>query len=79
MQHLGVLKEGERRRVVALAPAGVQRLVKQMRVSVQRGAGRAAGYSDEAYEQAGATLVEHRDDILRHCDVILSHDSHYRG
>jgi len=79
MQHLGVLKEGERRRVVALAPAGVQRLVKQMRVSIQRGAGRAAGYSDEAYEQAGATLVEHRDDILRHCDVILSHDSHYRG
>ncbi len=79
MRHLGVLKEGERRRVVALAPAGVQRLSKQMRVSVQRGAGRAAGYSDEAYEQAGATLVEHRDDILRDCDVVLSHDSHYRG
>ena len=79
MQHLGVLKEGERRRLVALAPAGVQRLGKQLRVSVQRGAGRAAGYSDEAYEQAGAELVEHRDGILRHCDIVLGHDSHYRG
>jgi NAD(P) transhydrogenase subunit alpha len=79
MQHLGVLKEGERRRLVTLAPAGVQRLSKHMRVSVQRGAGRAAGYTDDAYEQAGATLVDHRDDILRTCDVILGHDSHYRG
>jgi NAD(P) transhydrogenase subunit alpha len=79
MQHLGVVKEGERRRLVTLAPAGVQRLSKHMRVSVQRGAGRAAGYTDDAYEQAGATLVDHRDDILRTCDVILGHDSHYRG
>ncbi len=79
MQHLGVLKEGERRRLVALAPAGVQRLAKHLKVSVQRGAGRAAGYSDDSFEQAGATLVEHRDDILRNCDVVLGHDSHYRG
>ncbi len=79
MQHLGVLKESERRRLVALAPAGVKRLSAQLRVSVQRGAGRAAGYSDEAYAQAGATLVEHRDEILRGCDLVLGHDSHYRG
>src|SRR5690606_640896 len=32
-----------------------------------------------AYEQAGAVLVENRDDILRSCDLILGHDSHYRG
>lgn len=79
MQHLGVLKEGERRRLVALTPAGVQRLGKQLRVSVQRGAGRGAGYSDEAYEQAGATLVDSAEDILRQCDIVLSHDSHYRS
>lgn len=79
MQHLGVLKEGERRRLVALAPSGVQKLSKHLKVTVQRGAGRAAGYSDEAYEQAGAVLVENRDDILRSCDLILGHDSHYRG
>ena len=79
MQHLGVLKESERRRLVALAPAGVKRLAGKLRVSVQRGAGRAAGYSDETYEQAGASLVEHREDILRGCDLVLAHDSHYRG
>ncbi|WKZ66768.1 MAG: NAD(P) transhydrogenase subunit alpha [Flavobacteriales bacterium] len=79
MQHLGVLKESERRRLVALAPAGVKRLAGHFRVTVQRGAGRAAGFSDEAYEEAGATLVGHRDDILRNCDVILGHDNHYRG
>lgn len=79
MQHLGVLKEGERRRLVALTPAGVQRLGKQLRISVQRGAGRGAGYSDEAYQQAGATLVDSAEDILRQCDIVLSHDSHYRS
>ncbi len=79
MQHLGVLKEGERRRLVALTPAGVQRLGKQLRISVQRGAGRGAGYSDEAYTQAGATLVDSAEDILRQCDIVLSHDSHYRS
>lgn len=79
MRTLGVLKEGERRRLVALAPEGVKRLAGQVKVVVQRGAGLAAGFTDDAYRQAGAVLVEHRDDVLRGADIILGHDSHYRG
>ena len=57
--HLSVLTETlphERR--VALVPDSVARLVKGgLTVAVQRGAGAAAGFTDEAYEAAGATLA----------------------
>jgi NAD(P) transhydrogenase subunit alpha len=55
---IGVPKEttaGERR--VAIVPETVGRLA-DFEVQVERGAGAAAGYTDEAYEQAGATLVD---------------------
>jgi NAD(P) transhydrogenase subunit alpha len=55
---IGVPREtapGERR--VAIVPETVGRL-KGFDVQVERGAGLAAGYTDEAYEQAGATLVD---------------------
>jgi NAD(P) transhydrogenase subunit alpha len=44
---------------VALAPDSVARLVKQLKVEVvvQRGAGLRAGFRDDAYETAGATIV----------------------
>jgi NAD(P) transhydrogenase subunit alpha len=54
---LGVPREtaaGERR--VAIVPETIKRL-EGFEVAVERGAGEAAGYTDEAYEQAGATLV----------------------
>lgn len=44
---------------VALAPDSVARLVKQLKleITVQRGAGLRAGFRDDAYESAGATIV----------------------
>lgn len=55
---IGVPKEraeGEHR--VALVPESVSRLVKGgVRVVVERGAGTAAGFTDQAYEKAGASL-----------------------
>ncbi len=44
---------------VALAPDSVARLVKQLKleIAVQRGAGLRAGFRDDAYESAGATMV----------------------
>ncbi|HEV8446006.1 MAG TPA: Re/Si-specific NAD(P)(+) transhydrogenase subunit alpha [Gemmatimonadaceae bacterium] len=44
---------------VALAPDSVARLVKQLKleIAVQRGAGIRAGFRDDAYQAAGATIV----------------------
>jgi NAD(P) transhydrogenase subunit alpha len=44
---------------VALAPESVSRLIKQLKVEilVQRGAGLAAGFRDDAFEAAGARIV----------------------
>jgi H+-translocating NAD(P) transhydrogenase subunit alpha len=57
---IGVPREtalGERR--VALIPDGVSRLVATgLEVAVERGAGAAASIPDEAYEEAGGTIVD---------------------
>ena len=48
---------------VALAPDSVGRIVKQLKleVAVQRGAGLRAGFRDDAYQAAGAIIVDSAD------------------
>jgi NAD(P) transhydrogenase subunit alpha len=70
---VGVLKEqreGERR--VALVPAHVASLTKLgAEVMVERGAGEAAGFADEAYTEKGAGIVE-REEILAGAEAVLT-------
>jgi NAD(P) transhydrogenase subunit alpha len=69
---IGVPREsfpGENR--VALTPAAVTALKKSgLDVAVERGAGSAAGFTDAAYEQAGASLVS-RSDAFSTADILL--------
>jgi NAD(P) transhydrogenase subunit alpha len=60
--HIGVLKEAvARERRVALVPDAVARLVKAGdTVTVERGAGAAACFTDDAYTAAGATISDAR-------------------
>jgi NAD(P) transhydrogenase subunit alpha len=71
--NVGVLKEhlpDERR--VALVPAHVGTLTKLgAEVVVERGAGEAAGFADEAYSEKGARLAE-RTEILGEADALLT-------
>src|SRR5262245_12392193 len=61
---------GERR--VALVPAGVPPLVKSgMRVQVEAGAGVAAGFTDEAYREAGAEIVVDRRQLIQSADMLF--------
>ncbi|HZH43895.1 MAG TPA: NAD(P) transhydrogenase subunit alpha [Lysobacter sp.] len=70
---IGVAREtarGERR--VALIPETCRKLVAAgAQVRVQRAAGLAAGFVDEAYEQAGAELVETAATAWSDADVVL--------
>ena len=61
--HVGLLKEtAVRERRVALVPDSVARLIKAGdTVTVERGAGAAAWFADEAYLAAGAILGDARD------------------
>jgi NAD(P) transhydrogenase subunit alpha len=60
---------GERR--VALIPASVAGLVKaQLEVRVERGAGQAAGFTDQQYAAAGARVVDSRSEAFA-ADVLL--------
>jgi NAD(P) transhydrogenase subunit alpha len=70
--YLGILKEsavGESR--VALLPESLKALVTQgIAVNVQSGAGVAAGGSDAAYAEAGATVTADRGAILASADIL---------
>ncbi len=70
---IGVPKEtavNERR--VALTPDIARRLVKSgLAVSVERGAGEAASFGDEAYRAAGATVGATAAEIFGQSDVVL--------
>ncbi|MCY4130191.1 MAG: NAD(P) transhydrogenase subunit alpha [Gammaproteobacteria bacterium] len=62
---------GEKR--VALVPQTVQKLTEQgFDVTVQNGCGEEAGFTDAAYESAGATLTEYADEALRYADIVLA-------
>ena len=68
---IAVLREtapGEAR--VALVPEVVQRLTKSgHQISVQRGAGLAAGFTDADFEKAGARVLESRAEALTGADL----------
>jgi H+-translocating NAD(P) transhydrogenase subunit alpha len=70
---IAVIKEigfGEQR--VALIPDLVARLVKQgLELWVEAGAGEKSFWSDEAYIQAGATIVSDTDKLWAEADVVL--------
>jgi NAD(P) transhydrogenase subunit alpha len=69
---LGILKEsapGETR--VALLPESLKSLLAQgITIEVESGAGVAAGASDAAYTEAGATVTGNRDSILTRADLL---------
>lgn len=59
-------------RRVAIVPATVPALQKLgVDVLVQSGAGTESGFTDDAYRERDAKIVESRDDVFQHADVIL--------
>ena len=61
---------GEKR--VAATPASVKKLLELgFEVTVQAGAGEAAGFSDAAYTEAGASLAATAAEVLSAGDVVL--------
>src|SRR3954447_4010075 len=70
---IGVPKEtypGERR--VALVPSSVAPLIKSgLRVQIEAKAGLAAGFNGDAYADAGAEVIDDREQIIRSADILL--------
>ena len=61
---------GEKR--AALIPASVKKLVQLgAQVSVESGLGAAAGFSDEEYQAAGASLADYRSALLASAQMVL--------
>src|SRR5262245_20563700 len=57
---------------VAVTPTGVAAFVgRNHKVLVEKGAGLGSGLSDRAYENAGAALVESKQEVWRQADMIM--------
>jgi alanine dehydrogenase len=64
------IKEQEHR--VALLPSGAYQLgAHGHQVLVERGAGAGAGYPDEEYQQAGATLIDVHAEVFARADLVV--------
>jgi alanine dehydrogenase len=64
------IKTNENR--VAVVPAGVLMLTDAgNKVYVQKGAGDGSGFTDEMYEEAGATILPSADDVWEKADMIV--------
>ncbi len=70
---IGILKEikAEENRV-CMTPAGVEVMMKNgHRILAEKAAGRASGFEDEAYRQAGAEIVSHPKEIFAMADMVM--------
>ena len=71
---IGVAKEtwpGEVR--TALVPANATKLIKSgFSIAMQRGAGAAAGFTDESYADAGVTMMNSRAEVMAAADIFLA-------
>src|SRR5437588_2559325 len=70
---VGVPKEikGQEYRVALLPSAAYQLIKRGHQVVVERGAGTGAGYPDEDYAQAGATLAGEHAAVFEKADLIV--------
>ncbi|WP_142712646.1 Re/Si-specific NAD(P)(+) transhydrogenase subunit alpha [Fodinibius sediminis] len=71
---VGIPKEtGEHEKRVALVPETVTKLTDLgLDVIVEKDAGRASNYLDEAYQEAGATIKEDRAEVFSSADLLIS-------
>src|SRR4029078_497466 len=71
---IGIPKEtypGERR--LALVPSSIPPLIKSgLRVQIEAKAGLAAGFNGDAYADAGAEVIDDREQIIPSDDVLLT-------
>ncbi len=71
---VGVPKEtAELEKRVAMVPETVAKLVeKGLDVHIEKDAGLASNYLDEAYREAGATIVEDRSQLFSNSDILIA-------
>ncbi len=71
---IAVPKEtAEHEKRVALVPETVKKLADlEFDIHLEAGAGKAANYSDESFSEAGATIIENRDDLFANADILIS-------
>ncbi|HBK12138.1 MAG TPA: NAD(P)(+) transhydrogenase (Re/Si-specific) subunit alpha, partial [Gammaproteobacteria bacterium] len=71
---IGVAKEtwpGEVRS--ALVPANATKLIKSgFSISMESGAGQAAGFTDQQYTDAGVSIVSSRAEVMAAADIFLA-------
>lgn len=74
MRTIGVFKEDGKETRVALIPEVVAGIIKDQlaQVLVMEGAGLKAGFLDDEYRKAGATIVHSTEEVFNNCQCLVS-------
>jgi len=69
---ISALKEPGYETRVAITPSSIKQFTQLgFKTNIEQGAGLKAGFSDQAYEEAGATIINNRKNLLEHSSTIL--------
>lgn len=75
MKTLGIIKENNQLRIVALTPLNVDQLRKIYMINIEKGAGECAGFTNEEYEHAGAKIMKTREELIHNSELIVTYSS----
>lgn len=78
---VGIIRETLPETRVAMVPETIKTLmnVTGLRFVVESGAGSAAGFTDDAYAEAGATIAPGRKELMNLCNILLFVQPFYDG
>lgn len=76
IQKIGIVKESPEDTIVALTPDNVHNLSSHFDILIERDAGLQSGYTNKMYQDAGATIIDGRENTISESNIIVSFRSH---
>ncbi|MGB0427947.1 MAG: NAD(P) transhydrogenase subunit alpha [Flavobacteriales bacterium] len=75
MKKIGLLRDDEQSNIAVLSPDNIKQLKTKADFYVETKAGIEAGYSDESYKLAGATIVDSRQELIDASEILLTYNT----
>lgn len=75
MISIGLLRDCQESNIAVLSPNNMTQLKEHAKFFVETNSGKEAGFSDESYEAAGATIVDTRKGVIDIADTVLIYNT----
>ncbi|MCO6499877.1 MAG: NAD(P) transhydrogenase subunit alpha [Vicingus serpentipes] len=75
MKKIGLLRESQHSNIAVLIPQNIKQLKNDAEFFIETNAGLASGYTDEDYIDAGASIINSKQELINSSDLIMSYSS----